>query len=370
MKKSLVIAVMVFVSFNIYAEPKLKPGFDAKECANMLQLAAMQPADSPWVNTMLPKPDGYTLVYRSDTVGLDNRWDLWLRDDSVAVISIRGTTKSPESWVEDFYSPMVPATGSMNIGNNKIFTYQLAADNNAYIHTGFLLGLGYLAPDIVAKINEYYAKGIKEFILTGYSQGGALILLMTSYLYYLPPGQLPQDIQFKTYACAPPKPGNLFYAYDYEFIRRGGWEYRVVNVEDWVPNMPPTVQTRFDYKTNDPFTTVDSLLKENLNIFERIVVGLIQKSMLGSLDNARDNLIKYMGEEVYKMVVKYLPGFPEPQYSPTMYFMTCGTPIVLRPTEEYLAKFVSPGGIAGMFIHHMPNAYYFLLDKWYSVSGK
>ncbi len=318
MKKLFAVTALVIITFNLYAEPKLKPGFDAKECANMLQLAAMQPVDSPWVNTMLPKPDGYTLVYRSDTVGLDNRWDLWLRDDSVAVISIRGTTKSPESWVEDFYSPMVPATGSMNIGSNKIFTYQLASDNNAYVHTGFLLGLGYLAPDIVAKINEYHAKGIKEFILTGYSQGGALILLMTSYLYYLSPGQLPQDIQFKTYACAPPKPGNLFYAYDYGFIRRGGWEYRVVNVEDWVPNMPPTVQTRFDYKTNDPFTTVDSLLKENLNLLERIVVGLVQKSMLGSLDNARDNLIKYMGEEVYKMVVKYIPGFIEPQYSPTM----------------------------------------------------
>lgn len=87
-----------------------------------------------------------------------------------------------------------------------------------------------------------------------------------------------------------PKPGNLFYAYDYEFIRRGGWEYRVVNIADWVPNMPITVQTRFDYNENDPFTTVDSVLKENLNIFERIVVGLIQKSLFGSLDDARDNL--------------------------------------------------------------------------------
>lgn len=364
MKKIFLVAVLLFVITNIFSEPKLKPGFDVDECASMLQLTALH-ADTPWVNTLLPKPDNYQLLYRSDSVGLDNRWDLWMRDDSICVISVRGTTVQAISWMEDFYSAMVPATGSMNIGDGQIFTYQLAADNNAYVHTGFLLGLGHLAPDILAKINEYYAKGVRDFIINGHSQGGAIVCLLTSYLYYLPVSQLPQDITFKTYATAPPKPGNLFYAYDYEFIRRGGWECRVVNTQDWVPNMPPTIQTKFDYKTNDPFVTVDSVLKQNLNLIERIVIGLIQKNVFGSLDNARDDLIKYLGTEVYKMVEKNLNGFPEPKYSPTMYFMTCGTPIILKPTEDYMNTFVSPGGFKGMFTHHMPDAYYYLLQKWY-----
>lgn len=359
----LLLVTALCISANIFAQ-KLKPGFDAVEYGEMLQLTAMQ-QDTPWVNTLLPKPEGYTLLYRSDTVGLDNRWDLWMRDDSVMIVSIRGTTLSMSSWAEDFYAPMQPATGSLNIGSGKIFTYQLASDENAFVHTGFLLGLGYLAPDITSKINEYYTKGFKEFILTGHSQGGAIIQLLTSYLHYLGANELPQDIQFKTYAGAPPKTGNLFYAYDYEFITRGGWEHRIVNVLDWVPNMPGTVQTRFDFRTNDPFITVDSLLKEKLNLLERVVVGLAQKSMFGSLDNARDNLIKYFGEEVYKMVASHLKNYPEPEYAPTMYFMTSGTPIVLKPTEEYLTKFVSHGGLAGMFVHHQITAYYYLLQNWY-----
>ncbi|HPN72156.1 MAG TPA: hypothetical protein PLZ32_21680, partial [Saprospiraceae bacterium] len=74
------------------------------------------------------------------------------------------------------------------------------------------------------KIDSLYKTGTKEFLIMGHSQGGAIAYLMTSYLYNLQQlGQLPIDIKFKTYCSAAPKPGNLYYAYEYEAMTQGGW---------------------------------------------------------------------------------------------------------------------------------------------------
>ena len=199
---SITILLSLFaLTSNSFTQNKLKPGFDANEYGEALKISAHQ-GDTPWVKAPLPLPEGYKMVYRSPVVGLDNRWDLWLRDDSVAVISIRGTTIGPNSWLEDFYSAMVPAAGSLTAGKNNVFRYRLASDTNTYVHIGFLLGLAYLAPTIIQEINEYYNKGVKDFIIMGHSQGGAISYLLTSYLYYLDKGIIPDGIRFKTYSSA------------------------------------------------------------------------------------------------------------------------------------------------------------------------
>lgn len=357
----LFVAVVIFPS-GILSQ-KLKPGFDAYEYARCLEMTERF-ADTTKIPPADPYPFGWQHVYRSDTVGLDNLWDMWLSGDNVAVINIRGTVATEKSWMLDFYAPMVPATGSLKFGNEH-FNYKLAEDTAAAVHTGFLLGMKFLAPSIIEKINEYYAKGVNDFILYGHSQGAAITYLMRSYLYYLPFGTIPNDITIKTYCSAAPKPGNLYYSYDFEYITRGGWSHRVVNRLDWVPQMPPTVQTRFDFRQNDPFTPVDSTLAANLGFFPRIVIGLIQKSVLGDMDDARDVLIKYTGEELYKIINKFLPEFKEPKYVPTMDYTVTASPVILMPTEDYLKKFVSQGGIAGAFVHHMMPAYYYLLKEEY-----
>jgi hypothetical protein len=35
-------------------------------------------------------------------MGLKYRWDLWISKDSIAVISVRGTTLDPVSWLANF----------------------------------------------------------------------------------------------------------------------------------------------------------------------------------------------------------------------------------------------------------------------------
>jgi hypothetical protein len=97
---------------------KLKPGFDPIELRELMQLSVYQ-IDTPWTNMLYPQPPNYQLAYRSPKMALDNRWDLWKRKDSVAVISIRGTTGNAESWLENFYAGMVPAIHQLTLANGK-----------------------------------------------------------------------------------------------------------------------------------------------------------------------------------------------------------------------------------------------------------
>src|SRR5215218_9747938 len=119
----------------------LKPDFDAAEYLELLSVSSRQ-GDSVLKRDSTPPPSLYKMVYRSAVVGLDNRWDLWLRnDEKVAVISIRGTTASPVSWLANFYSAMIPASGSLQLNDSTTFTYKFAADEKAAVHVGWSLSL-------------------------------------------------------------------------------------------------------------------------------------------------------------------------------------------------------------------------------------
>jgi len=48
---------------------------------------------------------------------------------------------------------------------------------------GWLLSTAYLSKDILPKIDSMYKSGIKDFILMGHSQGGAINFLLTAHLY-------------------------------------------------------------------------------------------------------------------------------------------------------------------------------------------
>ena len=85
----------------------LEPGFDKAEYRELLKVSTRQ-GDSLY-NPELPAPEYFQRRYRSEEMGLDNRWELWLSKDNVAAISIRGTTMQTDSWLENFYAAMVPA---------------------------------------------------------------------------------------------------------------------------------------------------------------------------------------------------------------------------------------------------------------------
>jgi len=216
-------AILLFL-LTVAAQAQLKPGFDAKEYLELMRVSRQQFGDT-LKGDYTPKPVQYRMVYRSPEGPLKNRWDLWVNDNGIAVISIRGTVQSEVSWLQNFYAGMVPASGQLHINDSTDFKYHLANDSRAGVHIGWLLGMADLSKTIIPKVKELYqAQGIKNFIIMGHSQGAAIAYLLRSYVADLQNSKmLPADIIFKTYCSAPPKPGNIYYTYDYNYLTRGGW---------------------------------------------------------------------------------------------------------------------------------------------------
>jgi len=356
--KTFILAVALLGSQWAKAQT-LKPGFDPKEYLDLLAMFD-RGRDTPWnKDKVLPISEACHLVYRSPQFGLENRWDLWLRGDSVGVISIRGTVGNEESWLENFYCAMVPATGILQLNDSTLFKYKLAEDYKACIHAGWLVGLASLAPDVVREIKVYAKKGIRNFIITGHSQGGSLSLLMTAYLRYLDPQTWDgKSLVFKTYSSAPSKPGNLYFVYDYDYITRDGWGLRVVNTRDWVPESPFSLQTLQDLNDINPFK------KESF--FSKAFLGRDYTELDSSSRQAEVTFQLDLGHAVYLKIKKYLPQLVEPKYVPSMAYTPAGVAVILPPYPGYDKEFV--GSAMNIMEHHGLKAYYQLVLKDYNIA--
>jgi hypothetical protein len=359
MKKGTLL-LLLLVYFSAQAQTVLQPGFSGSEYREMLEIFSRQFDSVPTI----PAPVNYHRVYRSAEVGLKNRWELWYRNDQkLGVISIRGTVASFASWLENFYAAMVPANGTLKLNDSTYFPYHLAKDSNAMVHVGWLVGMASLAPSIVRKVNDSYQKGIKEFIIFGHSQGGAIAYLLRSYLQsQQASGAIPDDIIWKTYCSAAPKPGNLFYAYDFDFTTRNGWAYNVSNTSDWVPQTPYSVQTVRDFSRVNPFVDVSTILGR-LPLFPRMYLKSKFRKMDKATNKAQKRFEKYLGRMVAKEVRKSMPQLVEPDYAPGNNYQRAAIPIVLEPDAEYHKKFPEQPG--NVFVHHMLEPYYYLSQIYY-----
>jgi len=359
-KQSLIFLIFFVSTLFSFAQGKLKPGFDSEEYMHLIKIA-WQHFDT--AKNIPEPPTGYRLVFRSKDVGLMNRWDLWLRNDSVGVISIRASVSNTASWLENFYSPMVPAIGSIYLNDSTTFNYKFASDPRAAVHLGWTLGVGYLSPSIIQKIKEYYSKGVKEYLIMGHSQGGALAFLLRSYLEYLDSTVIPKDIRFKTYCSAAPKPGNLFYAYDFDFINQGNWGLRVVNMLDWVPEIPFSIQTLNDLNSPNPFSNTDFGFGKQRFYIRWYFHHAINQLNRGN-QKAKRNYIKYFGKDLYKRIHKTLQEYKQPQYAESYNYATAGSPVILHPDENYYKKFMSGG--SQIFVNHGLEPYAFLAEAYLS----
>lgn len=351
----------LFYSANSKAQT-LQPGFDAAEYGDLLQLNFVIMGDTVPIATEYAMNKGsYKKLFRSPEVGLYNRCEVYTRNNNTVVISLRGTVGKAESWLENFYFAMVKANGSFQLNDSTNFSYKLAADSQAFVHVGWLLGLASLAPYITQQLEPLLAKGITSVIVMGHSQGGALAFLTTSYLWYKYHDKYP-GMQLKTYASAAPKPGNLYYAYDFDYISRNGYGFRIVNSADWVPETPVSIQTINDFNSVNPIIDAKQILKKQ-KFIARVALTHVYNKLNNSSYRAMKNYRKYMGNTMGKQVNKALPQFQPPAYEYGINYMTAGAPIILVADSVYHAKFPYDG--KDKFVHHMLKPYMYLLNQYY-----
>ncbi len=358
MKYLFIILTFLALPVTLFGQ-KLKPGFDKAEYIELLKISA-QVGDSAYIKS-LPLPERFEFAYRSPVLGLENRWDLWIDNQSVAVISVRGTTANSVSWLGNFYAAMVPAKGEIQLSDTETFKYELAASPRAAVHVGWLVTMGFLAKDILPKIDSCYRAGIKDMLIMGHSQGGGLTFLLTPYLKNLQKqGRIPADIRFKTYCSAGPKPGNLYFAYEYEAATQNGWAYNVVNSADWVPEVPLTVQTVNDFNPTNPFSGAPAMIKKQ-KLMNRIALKYAYNSLSKPSLKAQKNYQKFLGRLASKTVSKNLNGYVPPEYYNSSDYVRTGNTIVLLADSAYYLKY--PDSKEKIFTHHFHPPYLYLADK-------
>ncbi len=358
---------LFIILFHIFTSPafsQLKPGFDIDEYIELLKIMKLQ-FNPQHPSKDFPQPQYSKIIYSSPEGPLKNQWNLWLRNDNVAIVTIRGTVPKLSSWMENFYTAMSPATGTIIFKDSATFAYKLAADSNASIHTGWLIGLSSIANDVCKRLTHLHdSLGVKDVIITGHSQGGAISYLMTSYLYYKIKARELPHFRLKTYSSAAPKPGNVYYAYDYEAITNGGWAFNVVNSLDWVPQTPLAVETINDLNPINPFVIANKSIS-SFKFPKNIVLKHIFNKMKKSSEQTRDYYSYYLGKKAYKIISSYIPNLTQPTYSHTMDYQRAGTTIIFRPDKEYLSKY--PYKVKDIenhiFMHHLLRPYLFLARK-------
>lgn len=355
-------ACLFLFSGNSNAQFKnIAPGFDANECDALLRLNFAfldTSANQQFINFQ----QDYQFLYRSPSIGLDNVWDLWLRQDSTVVILLRGTTANMTSILADFYSAMLPAKGTIQLAKDNVFEYKLAESDRAAVHAGFLIGFAFLANDMQPKIDSLYRLGHRNFLIAGHSQGGALTYYVSAWLNHQKKDNVYPDIQVKTYASAPPKVGNMYFAYDYDNMTREGWAFSIVNSDDAVPEMPFTTQ-QVDIDMNQP-NPILGLMKrfDDLPFFKRIVLKSAFKKMIKNAEKSSKSYQKYLGSSLENFITSALPDLELPKPIHTTYYLRPGIPISLLVNDNYLEYFKTNDG---PYYHHGIIPYRFLLREYY-----
>lgn len=338
----------------------LRPGFDKAEYIRLMHVSA-QFGDSGYA-AKTPAPEGYRRVYRAQVVGLENLWEFWTDAQGRGIVSIRGTTVQPVSWLANVYAAMVPARGSLQLAADRTFDYDLAADPKAAVHVGWLVALGFMAPDMLSKIDSSYRKGMRSLLVVGHSQGGAIAYLLTAHLRRLQlTGKLLKDLQLKTYCSAGPKPGNLYFAYEYETMTQAGWAYNVVNAADWVPQTPFSVQTVDDFPDINPFKNAKSMIRTQKGS-KRWVLRHIYRQLTRPSRKAVKNYQKYLGKFASRSAGKSLDGFSAPQYYNSNDYVRTGATIVMMPDSGYFRRYPNTDKNR-IFIHHFHPPYLYLAER-------
>lgn len=250
----------------------LKPGFQFAEAQLLLEIAQQAYAGTPSLSeaaatcglSPVPPPSPNWTVRHDLTPTcatlLDNYWQVWQNknDESQYAIAVRGTVDTTPSVLADLLFPLINARFDIKVDGYSLPFY-LARDEGdsavkAGVHSGFALSLLLMlfttdSPLFLTLL--LLAKSAKSVYITGHSQGASIATLLTSLVRH-------STVDFKgpvykTYTFAPAKAGNDHYAYDYARLAAvEGYAWAVTSTQDWVPQVPFTLEWLSDLNTPNP----------------------------------------------------------------------------------------------------------------------
>lgn len=271
-------------------------------------------------------PKGYKKTYTSGVFGMDNRFQIY-ENGTVAIINIRGSTDKQISWLENIYSAMIPAKGKIEI-EGQTFDYMFSKDSSAAIHSGFALGLAYLHSDLISRIQLLNQKGIYDIILTGHSQGGALVNLFRTYLTYVSPEVISPKNKYKVYSFAAPMLGNKEFIQEFNAMyvdKRAAFSF--INTFDPIPELPVSYNDSNFFKDNIKALLFD---RESFSIKKVVSDGGILL-----LENKIGKYVKRFGNSTSNKISKDLGHVEMPAYVNDFNYMR-------QKDEILLGKFLYP----------------------------
>ena len=230
------IAIIILL-YSVVSFGQIQPGFNVNEANYTISMCNSFNFLKQFGSNNDIIPNAFNQSYTSDILSMDNKFEVY-EDGQIAVINYRGSTDKMISWVENFYSAMIPAKGSITI-DGEVHQYAFASDIHAAVHAGYGLTIVMLSEAIKKQITVLNKKGIHDIVITGHSQGGALATMTRAYLENLLNGELSSKNTYKTYAYAQPMSGNLEFAEEYNArFSDEGTSYSIINPKDPVPYLP------------------------------------------------------------------------------------------------------------------------------------
>jgi triacylglycerol lipase len=268
-------------------------------------------------------PRGYRRVHQSSPTVLDNVYQIYRTADG-AVINFRGSTSNPNSWIENLYSAMIPASDTLTLKDKRII-YSFAKQPKAAVHTGYAIAILLIGEELIEQVNQLNQSGIYRIVFTGHSQGGALADMARAYFENLPAGQIHPSTQFYTYSFASPMCGNHYFAVEYNYrFASNGTSYRIINPQDIVPSFP------LNFENANPFS------KENIlawitgaKEFDMKKLGL--DLLVGQFEGGIQSYVKKSNEMIHKVLTMQFGDVKLPNYVEDINYAEVGKVVKIGP---------------------------------------
>ncbi|QRM89026.1 hypothetical protein FG167_07180 [Lacinutrix sp. WUR7] len=370
-----VVLAIVFLFSSLSPFAQLKPGFNVHEVTSTIAMCNSFNFIEQFGTSETIIPEHFNLHYSSDILSMDNKFEVY-ENENIGVINYRGSTDKMISWVENCYSAMIPAKGTIVI-DGEAHDYAFASEEKAAVHAGYGLTVVMLSEEIKEQIKALNKKGIYQIIITGHSQGGALATMTRAYLEHLPKGELSKKNTYKTYAYAQPMSGNKEFAEEYNTrFSDKGTSYSIINKEDPVPYMP------FNYEEEKLVTKekIGGWLfgKKEFNakkIGQDAFIRLFERGLTGYVKGSNSLINKILGLKFGKIE---MPAFvADINYYPTgtlkelPIFTYPKVAVVISNLEEDALKDLEQDANGkwykkeSKFFQHKPYNYYVaVLKKW------